>query len=201
MRTVAIIGGGAAGLAALRQMLLAGFDATLFERADDVGGLWTYDDPSVCKVFRSVTQNVTKHHNRFAGFEPPRKWPPYLGHELTLRYLRAFARRFGLGKHVRTRTEVVSCDRTSDGRFELRVRERETTTPDAAASRSVSHPGPELEKTKPDENAAAIASPRVAAEPLFGVFPAPLEHRVDIPEGGRCRTRVDRPTDDETARR
>ena len=170
VRTVAIIGGGAAGLAALRQMLLAGFDATLFERADDVGGLWTYDDPSVCKVFRSVTQNVTKHHNRFAGFEPPRKWPPYLGHELTLRYLRAFARRFGLGKHVRTRTEVVSCDRTSDGRFELRVRERETTTPDAAASRSVSHPGPELEKTKPDENDAAIASPRAPPTP-------PTSHR------------------------
>ena len=172
VRTVAIIGGGAAGLAALRQMLLAGFDATLFERADDVGGLWTYDDPSVCKVFRSVTQNVTKHHNRFAGFEPPREWPPYLGHELTLRYLRAFARRFGLGKHVRKRTEVVSCDRTSDGRFELRVRERETTTPDAA-SRSVSHPGPELEKTKPDENAAAIASPRAPPTP-------PTSHRRTI---------------------
>ena len=72
IRTVAVIGGGAAGIAALRQMLSRGLDATLFERADDVGGLWNYDDPRASKVFNGVVQNVTKRHNRFSGHAAPR---------------------------------------------------------------------------------------------------------------------------------
>ena len=39
---VAVVGGGAAGLASLRQLLAAGCHATLFERDASVGGLWQY---------------------------------------------------------------------------------------------------------------------------------------------------------------
>ena len=53
--TDTVIGGGAAGIAA-RQML-ARSRSTLFERADDVGGLWNYDDPraSRCSTASSRT--------------------------------------------------------------------------------------------------------------------------------------------------
>ena len=128
VRTVAVIGGGAAGLAALRQMLAHGMDAVLFERTDDVGGLWDYASPERSKVFRNVLQNVTKTHNRFAGHHPPKDWPIYLGHEHTLRYLKSFAEKFGLMDRVRLRSEVTSCVETANKRFEL-VIETEDTQP------------------------------------------------------------------------
>ena len=115
-----MIGGGAAGIAALRQMLSRGLDATLFERADDVGGLWNYDDPRASKVFNGVVQNVTKRHNRFSGHAAPARWPLYLGHAHTLEYLRSYAKKHNLMRHVRTRREVTSCERRPDGRFEVR---------------------------------------------------------------------------------
>ena len=124
IRTVAVIGGGAAGIAALRQMLSRGLDATLFERADDVGGLWNYDDPRASKVFNGVVQNVTKRHNRFSGHAAPARWPLYLGHAHTLEYLRSYAKKHNLMRHVRTRREVTSCERRPDGRFEVRHRAR-----------------------------------------------------------------------------
>ena len=125
VRTVAVIGGGAAGLVALRQMLAHGMDAVLFERTDDVGGLCDYASPERSKVFRNVLQNVTKTHNRFAGHHPPKDWPRYLGHEHTLKYLRSFAEKFGLMDRVRLRSEVTSCVETANG-FELVIETEET---------------------------------------------------------------------------
>lgn len=136
IRTVAVIGGGAAGLAALRQMLSRGLDATLFERADDVGGLWNYDDPRASKVFNGVVQNVTKRHNRFSGHPAPARWPLYLGHAHTLEYLRSYAEKHNLARHVRTRREVTSCERRPDGRFE--VRHRPTPPPGSVSRRDAS---------------------------------------------------------------
>ena len=106
IRKVAVIGGGAAGLAALRQMLNQGMDAVLFERSGDVGGLWNYDNEQTSKVFNSVTQNVTSLHNRFAGYPAPAHWPLYLGHAHTLEYLKGYAARFGLMRRVRLRREA-----------------------------------------------------------------------------------------------
>ena len=49
VRTVAVIGGGAAGLATLRQMLAHGMDAVLFERTDTVS--YTHLTlPTICSV-------------------------------------------------------------------------------------------------------------------------------------------------------
>ena len=121
VRTVAVIGGGAAGLATLRQMLAHGMDAVLFERTDNIGGLWDYNSPERSKVFRNVLQNVTKTHNRFAGHRPPKHWPIYLGHEHTLEYLRSFVDTFELKDRIRLGCEVLSCVETERGGFELAI--------------------------------------------------------------------------------
>ena len=145
IRTVAVIGGGAAGIAALRQMLSRGLDATLFERADDVGGLWNYDDPRASKVFNGVVQNVTKRHNRFSGHAAPARWPLYLGHAHTLEYLRSYAKKHNLMRHVRTRREVTSCERRPDGRFEVRHR---ATSPLGSVARRDASPSSVLSRVE-----------------------------------------------------
>ena len=153
-----MIGGGAAGIAALRQMLSRGLDATLFERADDVGGLWNYDDPRASKVFNGVVQNVTKRHNRFSGHAAPARWPLYLGHAHTLEYLRSYAKKHNLMRHVRTRREVTSCERRPDGRFEVRHR---ATSPLGSVARRDASPSSVLSRV--DASPSSVLS-RVEGE-------------------------------------
>ena len=120
VRSVCVIGGGAAGIVTARHMRARGFDVTLFERSDDVGGLWRYGSET-CKVFANVTQNLTKNHNRFAGLKPPASWPKYLGHEHTVRYLSAYVDAFALRPCIKVNHDVRSVARRDDGGFEVVV--------------------------------------------------------------------------------
>ena len=120
VRSVCVIGGGAAGIVTARHMRARGFDVTLFERSDDVGGLWRYGSET-CKVFANVTQNLTKNHNRFAGLKPPSAWPDYLGHEHTVQYLSAYVDAFALRPCIECNREVRSVARRDDGSFEVVV--------------------------------------------------------------------------------
>ena len=120
VRSVCVIGGGAAGIVTARHMRARGFDVTLFERSDDVGGLWRYGSET-CKVFANVTQNLTSNHNRFAGLKPPSAWPDYLGHEHTVQYLSAYVDAFALRPCIECNREVRSVARRDDGGFEVVV--------------------------------------------------------------------------------
>ena len=122
IRRVAVIGGGAAGIATARQMKQQGFEVFLFERSDDVGGLWRFNTDTG-KVFKNVTQNLTKHHNRFANFLPKKKWPKYLGHEQTQEYLSNSVDYFDLKANIKLNTEVTSVKERIDDGFEVTVRD------------------------------------------------------------------------------
>ena len=46
--SVAIVGTGLAGLAAIKEFSQAGFDVTAFEKNGEVAGIWAYnEDPSI----------------------------------------------------------------------------------------------------------------------------------------------------------
>jgi len=60
--SVAIVGTGLAGLAAIKEFSGAGFDVTAFERYDEVAGIWAYhEDPTVRSVAKSTLPNVSKY--------------------------------------------------------------------------------------------------------------------------------------------
>lgn len=206
IRKVAVIGGGAAGLATLRQMLDKGIDVVLFERSGDVGGLWAYDNEQTSKVFNSVTQNVTKLHNRFAGYPAPPHWPLYLGHAHTLEYLRGFAAYFGLMRHVRLQREVVSCVRNAEGKFEvtttLAASSSSSTVVTAAAAATTGRltPGDDEDlgkkiKTQPSESSAAAVSSVAAAatggiRSLISSLPAYSKSAAAPPSSRACADSV-----------
>jgi len=120
---VAVIGAGAAGLVAARELRREGHAPVVFERAAGVGGTWLYDpaastDPlgvggSYSGLYASLRTNLPREIMGFLDFpfvavedadRDPRRFP---GHEEVLRYLQEFARRFDLLGLVRLRTEVV----------------------------------------------------------------------------------------------
>jgi cation diffusion facilitator CzcD-associated flavoprotein CzcO len=124
---VAVIGAGAAGLVAARELRLEGHDPVVFERAAGVGGTWLYDpaasagDPlraggSQSSLYAALRTNLPREVMGFLDFpfvadDGARDRRRYPGHEEVLRYLQEFARRFDLHGLVRLETEVVRVHR------------------------------------------------------------------------------------------
>lgn len=62
--TVAVIGLGAAGLTALKNLREEGFEATGFERNGYIGGLWKYSEDDQTSVLASTVVNISKERVR-----------------------------------------------------------------------------------------------------------------------------------------
>ncbi|XP_052169766.1 flavin-containing monooxygenase FMO GS-OX-like 2 isoform X6 [Oryza glaberrima] len=128
-RTVAVVGAGAAGLVAARELLREGHAVTVFERSARVGGTWAYDprsdpDPPCLdtaaagaaavhgSLYASLRTNLPRELMGFSGFAlagrvfagDPRTFP---GHREVLAFLDAFAVESGVAGRVRLRAEVV----------------------------------------------------------------------------------------------
>jgi len=129
---LAVIGAGAAGLAAARELRREGHAPVVFERAAAVGGTWLYAPPAASSdpldaaathssLYASLRTNLPRETMGFLdlpfaaeapGSADPRRFP---GHEEVLRYLEAFARRFDLLRLVRFETEVLRVRRQDRG--------------------------------------------------------------------------------------
>ncbi|GAB4834222.1 hypothetical protein Ancab_032487 [Ancistrocladus abbreviatus] len=124
---VAVIGGGAAGLVAARELCREGHkEVVVFERGFQVGGTWVYTpevesdllglDPSRTIVRSSLYDSLrTNLPRQVMGFRdypftttarPHRDSRRFPGHQEVLRYLDEFASEFGLNELVRFQTEV-----------------------------------------------------------------------------------------------
>lgn len=123
--SVAVIGAGAAGLAAARELLQEGHRITVFEQAEGVGGVWRYsnaveDDLLGAQpgqrvhgsMYRGLRTNLPREVMGFHSFPFDYAFPGssdparFCSHEEVLRYLAAFARHFDLERWVRFDTQV-----------------------------------------------------------------------------------------------
>jgi len=100
-----VIGAGPSGLTALKNLVALGIPAVCLEREDDIGGNW-YFGSAASAVFASTRLISSKSLTAYADFPMPRQWPAYPDHRRCLAYLRAYADRFDLRRHIRTRSPV-----------------------------------------------------------------------------------------------
>ncbi|MEH0825675.1 MULTISPECIES: flavin-containing monooxygenase [unclassified Micromonospora] len=103
--SVAVIGAGAAGLAALKALADAGVPAVCFEAGDRVGGLWVYGSPG-SPAYRTLHLNTSRRRTEFADHPMPAHWPDYPDHTRIAGWLADYADRFGLHEAVRLRHTV-----------------------------------------------------------------------------------------------
>ena len=138
-RHVAIIGAGAGGLVAARELLREGHRVVVFEKSEQVGGSWVYTpevesdplglDPSRSVIQSSLYQSLrTNLPREVMGFRDypfviregkgrdPRRFPC---HTEVLFYLQDFASAFGITELVRFETEVVFAGIADDGKWRL----------------------------------------------------------------------------------
>lgn len=107
---IGIVGAGIAGLACAKVLKQAGFPVEVFDRAPDVGGVW-----SATRRYPGLQTQNSKDTYHFSDFPMPADYPRVLNGQHMQAYLAAYAEQFGLTEHLRLRTEVVAADPVDSG--------------------------------------------------------------------------------------
>jgi dimethylaniline monooxygenase (N-oxide forming) len=111
-----VIGAGPSGLAAAKYALEAGFDVTVFEASDGVGGQWR-TGARHSGVWPGMRTNTSRAMTAFSDFPAPAERPLHPTAEQIRAYLEDYARVFGVADRIRfeTRVEQVRPGWTVDG--------------------------------------------------------------------------------------
>ena len=97
---VAIVGAGPGGLVAAKYALDAGFDVTVFEASDDLGGQW-HATAGHSGVWPGMHTNTSRAMTAFSDFPAPADHPLHPAAEQVHAYLHAYARTFGVIDRIR----------------------------------------------------------------------------------------------------
>ncbi|CAH9102592.1 unnamed protein product [Cuscuta epithymum] len=186
-KNVAVIGAGAAGLVAARELRREGHGVVVFERGTQLGGTWVYSstvesDPLGVDPGREVVQSSlyfslrTNLPREVMGFldypfverrrprRDPRRFP---GHGEVLEYLKDFAGEFGLCESLRLATEVRHVDLMDKGKWKISSMKKDC--------------GGEAERVNEVYDAVVVCNghftaPRVADIPGMDVWPGKQIH-------------------------
>lgn len=119
-KTVAVIGAGPAGLPTIKNFLDTGFVVTAFDRCEDVGGNWRYDDSTGhSSVFETTHIISSKYYSEYKDYPLPKDSPDYPSHVQLLKYFNGYATEFGLRDHITFRTTVTKAEAQPDGRWSV----------------------------------------------------------------------------------
>jgi cation diffusion facilitator CzcD-associated flavoprotein CzcO len=123
--TYCVIGAGAAGLAAARQLKASSIPFEVIEREWDVGGIWDASLPH-SPVYRSAHLISSKPLTEFPDYPMPGEYPDYPNHAQALEYLRSYARAYELYQFIRFGRAVDRAERVEGDDWELTLSDGET---------------------------------------------------------------------------
>jgi dimethylaniline monooxygenase (N-oxide forming) len=123
-RTVAVIGLGAHGLVALKNLLEEGFDVTGFDSNSYVSGLWHYTPEAEVSCLQSTHVNVSRERACFTDFAFPDGTSSYPSGQEIDKYLNDFATEYKLWPYFRLNTRIQRVDRDDvQGKWKLEIKE------------------------------------------------------------------------------
>jgi thioredoxin reductase len=118
---VCVIGAGATGLAAIKNLKEYGFGVDCYERETSVGGMWNWrHDRS--PVYASTHLISSKPFTQYPDFPMPDSWPDYPHHTQLRSYLDRYADHFELRQHVWFGTEVIKVEPAEGDRWDVTTR-------------------------------------------------------------------------------
>ena len=132
----AIIGAGAGGLCAAKNLLARGFEVTIFEAGSQIGGLWVYDnDSGMSSAYRSLHINSEARVSSFGDFPFPAGSSLYPDHREMQRYFVAYAGHFDLVRRIRFNSRVAAVEPVG-GRYRIRLEQGAPETFDGVVAAS-----------------------------------------------------------------
>lgn len=112
----AVIGAGAGGLCAAKNLRAAGIDVTIFEAGSRIGGLWVYEnDSGMSSAYRSLHINSEARVSSFNDFPFPDDAPLYPNTAHMERYFTDYAHHFKLAELIRFKHRVTTIERDGAG--------------------------------------------------------------------------------------
>src|SRR5580704_5380979 len=107
---VGIIGAGVAGLATAKVLKQAGHEIIVWDKAPDVGGVW-----SRARRYPGLTTQSPKAQYSLSDYPMPREFPEWPAGPQVQAYLAGYASHFGLDPALRLSTEVMSATPVAGG--------------------------------------------------------------------------------------
>jgi dimethylaniline monooxygenase (N-oxide forming) len=144
-RTVAVVGGGVAGIATVKALVERGVEVDAFERSDRLGGVWSYGNPyGVSAAYDTLHLNSSRRMTQWPDHPMPRSWPHYPSAAQVESYLNDYADRFGVRDRYRFETSVERADRRPDGGWDLELSTGETCRYDLLVAANGHHQVPNV---------------------------------------------------------
>ena len=117
-----VIGAGSSGIAAAKNLYLAGVPFDCFEKGSDIGGTWVFDNSngqSAC--YDTLEINTSCPRMAYSDFPMPADYPPYARHDQVAAYFQQYVDHCGFGHTITFDTTVEDVSRAADDRWDVRI--------------------------------------------------------------------------------
>lgn len=105
MKRIGIVGAGLSGLVTAKTFLEEGFDVAIYEKEDELGGVWARS-----RRYPGLATQNPRDTYAFSDFPMPASYPDWPSGEQVQAYLAAYADRFGVTPHLRVETRVARAE-------------------------------------------------------------------------------------------
>ena len=101
-KTIAIIGGGICGIASAKAALDQGFIPTIFEKREDIGGVWSRNG----YTWNSLVGNSSRYMGKFSDLEFPKNSSLFSKRSEVINYMERYIEKYGFASQIRLNSEV-----------------------------------------------------------------------------------------------
>src|ERR1700747_2513591 len=125
--TVCVIGAGSSGIAAAKALHERGIPFDCFEKSDQVGGNWVFQNTNgMSSAYRSLHINTSRERMEYSDFPMPASYPDFPHHTQIAAYFDQYVDHFGFREKIVFQTGVEHAARGEDGVWTVRLDSGET---------------------------------------------------------------------------
>lgn len=131
-KSIAVIGAGPSGLTSAKHAIAQGYDVTIYDQGDEIGGLWVYSDEiGVGKyglnvhsaMYEGLRTNTPKQLIEFPDHHHPNNTASFPSRSDILKYLHSYADRFNLNEHIQFNHLVIRVLPIANDKWEVIVKD------------------------------------------------------------------------------